>query len=184
SSATSCASSTWPPASRAACARRRAAATSSPIRSGHRITTQQALVDNANFGQIDIDEQAEISRQMISRGWTSAAKLGIMGFSYGGYFTWQSVVRHPDLYAAANAQSALIDLLNEWQSGYPGATAALEGLPPWVAGAEYMRDSPSYNAERGFGGLRFRDPFSGGPRLSYQKHVWGRGMWRQTVKLI
>ena len=69
--------------------------------------TYSALYDKANFGQIDIDEQAQIVRQMIARRWTSKGKVGITGCSYGGYFTLQSLVRHPDLYAAANAQCAV-----------------------------------------------------------------------------
>jgi hypothetical protein len=52
------------------------------------------LVDRRNFGEIDIDEQAEISRQLVERGYTSPARLGITGFSYGGYFTSQSITRH------------------------------------------------------------------------------------------
>lgn len=117
-------------------------------REGNGPTALRELSDRANFGQIDIDEQAEIARQLISRGWTSSAKLGITGCSYGGYFAWQSVMRHPDLYRAANPQCALIDLPTEWTRGYAASLPALQGLPPWAAPTEYIRDSPSYNAAR------------------------------------
>jgi dipeptidyl aminopeptidase/acylaminoacyl peptidase len=107
-----------------------------------------ALYDRANFGQVDIDEQAQIVRQMITRHWTSKGKVGITGCSYGGYFTLQSLVRHPDLYAAANAQCAILDNVVEWSRGYAMLMPYIEGVPPWAADAEYRRDSPIYNADK------------------------------------
>jgi dipeptidyl aminopeptidase/acylaminoacyl peptidase len=107
-----------------------------------------ALYERANFGQVDIDEQAQIARQLIARRWTSKGKIGVTGCSYGGYFTLQSIVRHSDLYAAANAQCALADAIVEWTRGYAALMPYIEGLPPWVADAEYRRDSPLYNAGR------------------------------------
>jgi len=107
-----------------------------------------ALYDRDNFGQIDIDEQAQIVRQMIAKRWTSKGKVGITGCSYGGYFTLQSLVRHPDLYAAANAQCAILDNVVEWSRGYSMLMPYIEGVPPWAADAEYRRDSPIYNAGR------------------------------------
>jgi dipeptidyl aminopeptidase/acylaminoacyl peptidase len=107
-----------------------------------------ALFDGTNFGQIDIDEQAQIVRQMIARRWTSKGKVGITGCSYGGYFTLQSLTRHPDLYAAGNAQCAILDSFVEWSRGYAVLMPYIQGVPPWVADAEYRRDSPIYNAGR------------------------------------
>jgi dipeptidyl aminopeptidase/acylaminoacyl peptidase len=106
------------------------------------------LADEQNFGQIDIDQQAEIVGQLIEGGWTSRGKIGITGCSYGGYFTWQSIVRHPDLYAAANPQCSLVDNVVEWQRGYTTLMPYLEGSTPFARPAEYQRDSPTYNASR------------------------------------
>jgi dipeptidyl aminopeptidase/acylaminoacyl peptidase len=117
-------------------------------RPGYTTATFNALADNANFGQVDIDEQAEIVRQMQSRGWTSAGKVGITGCSYGGYFTLQSIQRHPDLYRAANAQCGLVDLVTEWTRGYDRLMQFYQGLPPFNHLEEYRRDSPAYNAAR------------------------------------
>ncbi len=115
-------------------------------------TGPQSLVSMANgrnFGQIDIDEQAEITRQMIAKRWTAAGKVGIMGCSYGGYFTLQSITRHPDLYAAANAQCSLVDLIVEWSRGYPALIQYLEGpRTPFNDAAEFQKDSPIYNASK------------------------------------
>ncbi len=106
-----------------------------------------ALADGDNFGQVDIDEQAEIARQMIRQGWTSSEQLGIAGCSYGGYFATKSIIRHPDLYAAANTQCSLLDLFHEWQFGFTPYLSYLSGLPITEA-EEYVRDSPLYNTSR------------------------------------
>ncbi|WP_322488858.1 alpha/beta hydrolase family protein [Chloroflexus sp.] len=117
-------------------------------RQGYTPEVFNSLVDNFNFGQIDIDEQAEIVQQAITRGWTSRGKVGITGCSYGGYFTLQSIVRYPDLYAAANPQCAFIDVLSEWKLGSVILPPYLEGLPPYKALNEYVKDSPSYSADK------------------------------------
>ncbi|GIV91556.1 alpha/beta hydrolase family protein [Chloroflexus aurantiacus] len=117
-------------------------------RSGYTPEVYNSLYDSNNFGQLDIDEQAEIVQQAIARGWTSRGKIGITGCSYGGYFTLQSVIRYPDLYAAANPQCALADTISEWQSGYKTLMAYIQGLPPYKAIAEYTNDSPIFNADR------------------------------------
>jgi len=117
-------------------------------RAGYTPAVFNALADGNNFGAVDIDEQAEIVRQMIARGWTRQGKVGITGCSYGGYFTLQSVARHPDLYAAANPQCAFIDLITDWTRGYDRLVPYLQGLPPYNMPEEYRRDSPAYNASR------------------------------------
>lgn len=117
-------------------------------RDGYGPAFVDAMVDGSNFGQIDVDEQAEIVRQLIARGWTSQAKVGISGHSYGAYFTAQSIVRHPDLYAAANPTSSVLEWIVDFQMLEAPLPGFLEGGAPQDRGAEYLRDSPLYNAER------------------------------------
>lgn len=100
-----------------------------------------ALADNQNFGQIDIDEAAEIVEQLVQKGWTSPGKIGITGCSYGGYFTTQSITRHPQRYAAANTQCTLLDTASEWHFGL-ALIGYLQGTTPMAAPAEYAADSP------------------------------------------
>lgn len=106
------------------------------------------LANGRNFGQIDIDEGAQIVKQMIRRGYTTADQIGITGCSYGGYFTSQSITRHPGLYAAANTQCTLLDLYNEWQFGFTGFLSYLVGRAPTVDPNEYTKDSPLYNVTK------------------------------------
>lgn len=106
------------------------------------------LANGRNFGQIDIDEQAEIVQHMIKRGYAGRNDVGITGCSYGGYFTSQSITRYPTLYAAANTQCTLLDLFVEWQFGFTPLVSYLEGRAPTVASSEYANDSPLYNAAK------------------------------------
>jgi dipeptidyl aminopeptidase/acylaminoacyl peptidase len=117
-------------------------------RPGYTPASFNSLAAGSNFGAIDIDEQAAIARELIRRGWTSQGKLGITGCSYGGYFALQSVIRHPNLYAAANPQCGFIDVVTEWTRGFVLLAPYMMGLPPYEIPDEYRRDSPAYNANR------------------------------------
>lgn len=105
-----------------------------------------ALASGSNFGQVDIDEQAEIVRQLTARGWSGPGQVGIAGCSYGGYFVAQSLVRHPGLYGAGNAMCSLVDNVTEWSRGYDSLMPWLQGLPPYANLEEYRKDSPLFNA--------------------------------------
>lgn len=119
-----------------------------PGRDGYGPAFVRAQADGRNFGQLDIDEMAEIVRQLTARGWTAPGKVGLTGCSYGGYFTVQSIARHPGLYAAANPQCSWVELIVDFQFVGPPLNAYLEGATPQTAAAEYVRDSPLYNAGR------------------------------------
>jgi dipeptidyl aminopeptidase/acylaminoacyl peptidase len=119
-----------------------------PGREGWGPDFYNALADGRNFGSIDVDEGVEAVQQMIARGYTGRNKVGITGCSYGGYFTSQSITRHPHVYAAANSQCSLLDLFAEWQFGFTGFLSYLEGRAPTGDPEEYTRDSPVYNAVR------------------------------------
>lgn len=110
------------------------------------------LADGDNFGAVDIDELAEIAGQVVARGWARADQVGISGCSYGGYMTAQSIVRHPQRYAAANPQCSLLDLVSEFQTGYASHIGYLQGASPGTRWSEYLADSP------GFHGASVRTP--------------------------
>ncbi len=105
-----------------------------------------AMADGSNFGQIDIDEMAEIVDQLVQKGWTSEGKVGITGCSYGGYFTTQSITRHQMRYAAANSQCTLFNNSDEWHFGLGPLIAFLEGVKPTDRPDEYAADSPMSRA--------------------------------------
>jgi dipeptidyl aminopeptidase/acylaminoacyl peptidase len=157
-------------------------------RAGYNAAAFNALADGNNFGAVDIDELAEITRQAIARGWTSQGKVGITGCSYGGYFAARSIVRYPDLYAAANVQCGLVDLITEWTRGYDALMPFYMGLPPFDNPGEYRADSPIYNVNRirtpllTFHGTQDFLPIVQNENMHLQ--VYNRGVPARMVKFV
>jgi dipeptidyl-peptidase-4 len=57
------------------------------------------------LGQVEIDDMAEGVKALWSRPYFDKARVGMYGTSYGGYSSVMSILRHPDVYAAASASS-------------------------------------------------------------------------------
>ena len=57
------------------------------------------------LGQVEIDDMAEGVKALWSRPYVDKARVGMYGTSYGGYSSVMSLLRHPDVYAAASASS-------------------------------------------------------------------------------
>jgi dipeptidyl-peptidase-4 len=57
------------------------------------------------LGQVEIDDMAAGIKALAARSYVDASRVGIYGTSYGGYTAVMSLLRHPDVYAAASASS-------------------------------------------------------------------------------
>jgi dipeptidyl-peptidase 4 len=57
------------------------------------------------LGQVEIDDMAEGVKALWTRPYVDKARVGIYGTSYGGYSSVMSILRHPEVYAAASASS-------------------------------------------------------------------------------
>jgi dipeptidyl-peptidase 4 len=57
------------------------------------------------LGQVEIDDIAEGVKALWSRAYVDKARVGMYGTSYGGYTSVMSLLRYPDIYAAASASS-------------------------------------------------------------------------------
>jgi dipeptidyl-peptidase-4 len=57
------------------------------------------------LGQVEIDDMAEGVKALWSRPYFDKTRVGMYGTSYGGYSSVMSILRHPDVYAAASASS-------------------------------------------------------------------------------
>ena len=57
------------------------------------------------LGQVEIDDMAEGVKALWNRPYFDRTRVGIYGSSYGGYASAMSLLRHPDVYAAASASS-------------------------------------------------------------------------------
>jgi dipeptidyl aminopeptidase/acylaminoacyl peptidase len=107
----------------------------------------RALADDDGFGQLDVDEGAQAVRYLLEQHYAGPGQVGITGCSYGGYFVSQSITQYPDLYAAANVQCAVLDLIKWWEQN-PFLVAFMQGSLPANQLDEYRRDSPFYNASK------------------------------------
>ncbi|CAN5860157.1 S9 family peptidase [soil metagenome] len=57
------------------------------------------------LGQVEMDDMAAGVKSLWSRPYFDKARVGMYGTSYGGYSAALSILRHPDVYAAASASS-------------------------------------------------------------------------------
>ncbi len=57
------------------------------------------------LGQVEIDDMAEGVKALWARPYFDRARVGIYGTSYGGYASLMSLLRHPEVFAAASASS-------------------------------------------------------------------------------
>ena len=105
-----------------------------------------AMADGTNYGQQDIRDVKEAVDHLIGLGWVKADAVGVTGCSYGGYFTLQSLATYPNTYSVGNAQCSLNDMLYEFNFGWSPFLAYLIGDTPTGNPAEYIKDSPTYNA--------------------------------------
>jgi dipeptidyl-peptidase-4 len=61
------------------------------------------------LGVTEIDDMAEGVKALRDRPWVDADRVGMYGTSYGGYTSIMSLLRYPDVYAAAAASSPVTD---------------------------------------------------------------------------
>jgi dipeptidyl-peptidase-4 len=57
------------------------------------------------LGQVEIDDMAEGVKALWNRPYFDRTRVGIYGTSYGGYSAVMSILRHPEVFAAASASS-------------------------------------------------------------------------------
>jgi dipeptidyl-peptidase-4 len=69
------------------------------------------------LGQAEIDDMAAGVRQLSRRPYVDASRVGIYGTSYGGYAAVMSILRYPEVYAAASASSP-VTAWNHYDSIY------------------------------------------------------------------
>ncbi len=61
------------------------------------------------LGVVEIDDQAAGVKALASRPYVDGTRVGIYGTSYGGYASAMALLRHPDVFQAASASSAVTD---------------------------------------------------------------------------
>jgi dipeptidyl-peptidase 4 len=64
------------------------------------------------LGQVEIDDMAEGVKNLARRSYVDPGRIGMYGTSYGGYASLMSLLRYPNLYAAASASSPVTSWRN------------------------------------------------------------------------
>ncbi len=59
------------------------------------------------LGTVEIDDQAAGVKALAERAYVDGRRVGIFGTSYGGYASALAILRHPDVFQAASASSAV-----------------------------------------------------------------------------
>jgi dipeptidyl-peptidase-4 len=93
------------------------------------------------FGAKELADQKDGIRHLASMGFVDESRLGIYGWSYGGYMTLYSLLNAPELFRAGVAGAPVADWRN-YDSIY---TERYLGLPSQNAEG-YRRSSPVHNA--------------------------------------
>ncbi|MFG3280982.1 S9 family peptidase [Streptomyces sp. NPDC048111] len=77
--------------------------------SGHGTSFVEADLGAGRFAALD--DVADCAAHAVTAGLADQARLGVMGRSYGGYLTFASLVRHPELFRTGVAVCGMSDFL-------------------------------------------------------------------------
>jgi dipeptidyl-peptidase-4 len=94
-----------------------------------------------NLGALELKDQQEGIRHLASLGFADTSRMGIYGWSYGGYMTLYTLCNAPDLFRAGIAGAPVTD----WRNYDTIYTERYMGLPQENAEA-YRRSSPVQTA--------------------------------------
>jgi dipeptidyl aminopeptidase/acylaminoacyl peptidase len=98
---------------------------------------------------IEVADIAAGTRWLIDQGLADPARIGVMGWSNGGYLTNCMIAAEPDLFAAASSGAGVLDMVIQWGTeDTPGHVINfVQGLP-WENPEHYLKASPLYNLDR------------------------------------
>ena len=86
---------------------------------------------------------------LIDQGIADPDRIGVMGWSNGGYLTNCMIVAEPDMFAAASSGAGVLDMVIQWGTeDTPGHVINfVQGLP-WQQAEHYQKASPLYRLDR------------------------------------
>jgi len=98
---------------------------------------------------IEVADITAGTRWLIDQGIADAARIGVSGWSNGGYLTNCMIVAEPDLFAAASSGAGVLDMVIQWGTeDTPGHVINfVQGLP-WEHPEHYRSASPLYNLDK------------------------------------
>ena len=99
--------------------------------------------------EIEVKDIAAGTQWLIDQGIADPERIGVMGWSNGGYLTNCMITGHPDLYRAASSGAGVLDMVIQWGiEDTPGHVINfMEGLP-WEQADHYRDASPLFDLNR------------------------------------
>jgi dipeptidyl aminopeptidase/acylaminoacyl peptidase len=97
-------------------------------------------------------EVADVTRgieALIAQGYADRDRIGVMGWSNGGYLTNCMITARPDLFKVASSGAGVLDMVIQWGTeDTPGHVINyMRGLP-WERPEAYIKGSPLYKLNR------------------------------------
>ena len=74
---------------------------------------------------MEVEDQADAVRELVRRGWVDGGRVGITGWSYGGYMTLMAMLREPALFQVGVAGAPV----THWDGYDTHYTERYMGLP-------------------------------------------------------
>ncbi|MFH1728225.1 MAG: prolyl oligopeptidase family serine peptidase [Pseudomonadota bacterium] len=98
---------------------------------------------------IEVEDIVKGTEYLISQGIADKEKIGVMGWSNGGYLTNCLIVKRPDLYKAASSGAGVLDMVIEWGiEDTPGHVINYMKGFPWEKQKAYVKASPLYELNK------------------------------------
>lgn len=108
------------------------------------------LYNQIDYGGTEIDDTQAARNWAVKNLPVDGSRVGIIGWSHGGFHALMTVFRFPDDYQVAFAGVPVSDLVQRsaYQPDYPGTFKEFIGKTPQEDLAEYRRRSPVYHADK------------------------------------
>lgn len=105
------------------------------------------LIDREN--EIEVTDIVTGTEKLIADGIADPDRIGVMGWSNGGYLTNCCIVARPDLFKAASSGAGVLDMVIQWGvEDTPGHVINfMQGLP-WERPDHYRDASPLYGLDK------------------------------------
>ena len=86
---------------------------------------------------------------LVDQGLADPKRIGVMGWSNGGFLTDAMIVAEPDLFAAASSGAGVLDMVIQWGTeDTPGHVINFMRGLPWQQPEAYRKASPLYGLDR------------------------------------
>ncbi len=99
--------------------------------------------------EIEVADITAGTRWLIDQGYADPARIGVMGWSNGGYLTNCMIAAQPELYAAASSGAGVLDMVIQWGAeDTPGHVINFNQGLPWQQPEHYRAASPLFGLDK------------------------------------